>query len=167
MARIDFMTKAGDTLPVLCASLTDATGTAIDLTDATGVSFDMALVGSSELTVNATADIVGPPANGDVQYAWQDGDTDIPGSYNASFVVTYPSGSQSFPSNSWLSILVQPALTDAQPATAPFATAADVKAIAGQDVDDGSLAIAWSVLEVVSGRPLYELTVVETDVLTA
>src|ERR1017187_3791012 len=167
MAAVDLFLRAGDTLPVVDTTLTDSTGAPIDLTTATGVTFNMALKGSSELTVSAAAAVSGTPSNGQVQYAWADADSDTPGSYLAVFVVEWPSGSQTFPSEGAISILVQPSLTDAQPTIAPFATTEDVKAITGQDVSDGDLAIAWSVCEVMCGRPLYELTVVESDVLTA
>ena len=167
MAAVDLFLRAGDTLPVVDTTLTDSTGAPIDLTTATGVTFNMALKGSSELTVSSPAAVSGTPSNGQVQYAWASGDSDIPGSYLAVFVVEWSSGSQTFPSEGAISILVQPSLTDAQPTIAPFCTIEDVKAITGQDIDDGSMAIAWAVCEVMCGRPLYELTVVESDVLTA
>jgi hypothetical protein len=168
MVAVDLFLKATDTLPAVYTSLTDATGAPIDLTSALSVTFSMALEGSSELTVDAsTASFVGARTTGVVQYAWTDGDTDVPGSYLAAFTVAWPSGAQTFPSEGAIHILVQPNLTDAQPTIAPFATTDAVKAITGQDVSDGDLAIAWSVCEVMCGRPLYELTVVESDVLTA
>src|ERR1017187_2783152 len=168
MAAVDLFLKAGDTLPAVYTSLTDATGAPIDLTTATSVTFSMAIEGSSTLPVDAsTAEFVSPRTSGVVQYPWTDGDSDVAGSYLAAFTVAWPGGSQTFPSEDAIHILVQPNLTDAQPATAPFATNADVKQITGQDVEDTDMAIAWSILEIVSGRPLYELTVPDTDVLTA
>ncbi len=167
MANVDMFMVSGDTLPVVDTTLTDATGAPIDLTDATGVTFQMALEGSSVLTVDEAASVSDTPTDGRVQYAWDGGDTDVPGTYFASFVVAFAGGNQTFPTQGYLNVLVSPNLTDAQPAVAPFASPADVKLVTGQPCDDASLAIAWSILEVVSGRPLYELTVPDTDVLTA
>ena len=156
--NIDFTIQGGDTLPAIYTSLTDATGAPIDLTSALSVTFSMALEGSDTLTVSDPADVIGTAAQGNVQYAWSAGDTDTPGSYLACFTVTYPYGSQSFPSNGFIRVLVQPSLTDAPLSTAPsFVTTADVKTITGRDVTAADLSLAWSILEGVIGRPAYEL----------
>jgi hypothetical protein len=166
MANIDMFMVAGDSLPAVDTTLTDSTGAPIDLTSATGVAFHMALAGSDVLTVDSPAAMSDTPTDGTVTYSWDDTDTSVPGTYLASFVVSYPGGNQTFPTEGYLSILVQPNLTDAQPAIAPFASPADVQKVTGQSCDDSALAVAWSILEVVAGRPLYELTVPDTDVLT-
>ncbi len=165
MAAVDFYTKAGDTLPVLLTTLLDSTGSAIDLTDAVSVAFKMAADGADTLTVDSSANIVGPPTAGEVQYAWQAGDTDVAGSYNGAFVVTYATGEQTFPSAGFISILIQPNLTSDTDSAAPFCTVADVTSITGRgDVDPAAISVAWSVVESVTGRPLYELTgVLEGD----
>jgi len=167
--QTDFFIKAGDTLPVLYTQLQDSTGEPIDLTSATSVSFGMALEGADTLVVNEDAVIAGDPANGNVQYNWQTADTAEPGSYQACFKVNYPGGTQTFPSDDFINILVQPSLTSAQANTPPaFVSLTDVTAVTGRtDVSEPSLVLAWSVIEGIIGRPLYELLVTlgETDII--
>jgi hypothetical protein len=166
MAKVDFFITAGDTLPNLNAQLLDASGVSVNLTGATEVTFQMALDGSGILAVNSAADIVNAP-QGDVMYSWQDGDTAAPGSYLAVFKVTQPGGSQTYPPGDFLRVLVIPSLSVAAPQTGPaFATLADVEAVTGRDdVTEVALNIAWSVIEGIIGRPLYEIMM--PDILTA
>jgi BppU N-terminal domain len=159
--QVDFAIKGGDTLPVLETLLTDSTGAPIDLTGASAILFQMALDGATELTVAADAIIIGDATNGTVQYAWAPGDTAIPGSYNACFTVAYPTGNQTFPSDDFISILVQPTLITPPVSTGPaWVQLSDVAQVTGRtDIDGRSLALAWSVIEGIIGRPLYELLV--------
>ncbi len=159
MSIINAFVRSGDTLPAILTSLTDATGAPIDLTSALSVTFSMALEGSSDLTVDAaTAEFVGSKSAGVVQYAWGDGDTDAPGMYEAAFTVAWPTGSQTFPANDAIRILVQSNIGANEVPTAPaFVTTADVKNITGRDVEAADLSLAWSVIEAIIGRPAYEL----------
>ena len=167
---INLFVKSGDTLPAVITSLSDATGSPIDLTTALSVTFSMALEGSADLTVaSASAEFVGARTTGVVQYPWGAGDTDVPGLYEAAFTVTWPGGNQTFPSEGAISVLIQPNVGAGETSTAPsFVTTADVKRITGRDVEASVLSLAWSVLEAIIGRPAYELLANEYDnVLTA
>jgi hypothetical protein len=169
--QTDFYIKSGDVLPVLATSLTDALGDPIDLTQAIGVQFLMAAEGSQNLAVNASALVTGLPADGTVQYIWAPGDTNIPGNYLASFQVSYPGGVQTFPSDGFIAVSVQASLfSQAGPPPETFCSLADVTSVTGRtDVNETNLAVAYSVIEGLIGRPLYELLVglgAEEDVLT-
>jgi hypothetical protein len=157
---VDFFIKAGDTLPVILSSLTDADGDAIDLTLATEVSFLMAPEGSSTISASGAAEIVGAAAGGQVQYVWQTADTATPGYYIASFVVAYASGTQTFPSEGFIRVKIG-ASVSTQPTSPTNAICAvsDVLAVTGRTVTQEDLSIAWSVMEGIIGRPLFELLV--------
>lgn len=106
-----FSIKAGDTKPWMSATLQDAHRRPIDLTGAS-IEFHMRpkVVGSDgELT--ADAEIV-DELKGSVQYQWADGDTDVPGPYDAEFKITFPDGSvESVPNDSYIEVLILPLLT--------------------------------------------------------
>jgi hypothetical protein len=90
MTTADLHIKQGDTLPDLVATLTDEHGGAIDLTNATSVTFIMRQEGRNAV-VSHTATIT-TPAQGKVTYAWQDGDTDIAGIFQAVFEILFSGG---------------------------------------------------------------------------
>jgi hypothetical protein len=159
MAAVDFFLKANDTLPVLYTTLTDTQGNPVDLTDATGVAFVMSPEATDDITVNAPAAIAGAPVAGNVQYEWAEGDTAIQGAYVASFIVSYLSGRQTYPSQDFINILIQPGVTGVPAVVSPFCSIADVQNITGQSVQDISLTVAWSVIEGVIGRPASELLI--------
>jgi len=157
MPAYDFLIKQNDSLPVLYTTLTDTEGNPIDLTTASGVQFVMSPEATSETTVNAEAVVAGSPLDGNVQYEWSAGDTAVDGAYVASFVVIYPEGRQTYPSQDFINILIQPGVTGVTPVVSPFCTIQDVYNITGQSVQDSSLTVAWSVIEGIIGRPAYEL----------
>ena len=106
MATPDFTIKRGDRLPPLTVTLRDAAGAAVPLTGAT-VRFHMREIGAQEVKVNRPAQVVQPPANGQVSYAWAAGDTDTPGTYYAEFQVTWSDGTvQTFPNVDYLTVQV-------------------------------------------------------------
>lgn len=84
----DFTIKQGDTLPPITATLEDVDG-AVDLTDASAVLFKMQPIAGGAMTVDDAATIASPSTAGQVSYAWQAGDTDTPGWYNAEWEVTF------------------------------------------------------------------------------
>lgn len=95
----DFYLAEGDVLPVIKGALTWADDAAVDLTGAT-VMFQVRPRNKHEDVFLATADIVGPPTQGNVQYQWIPSDTDLPGDFDARWVVIFPSGKQaSFPNS--------------------------------------------------------------------
>jgi hypothetical protein len=99
-----FDIKRGDTSPALSRVLRDGNGAAINLVGATVV-FSMWLRGAPA-TINKAAATVGP-ANGQVVYAWQVGDTAQAGAYFGEFKVTYADGTiETFPNDSNMVILV-------------------------------------------------------------
>lgn len=108
MATTEFTIKQGDTLPALNASLEDSSGNPVDLTGAT-ILFRMRKVGAAALTVEAAAVIVSA-TGGTVRYNWQTGDTATPGSYEAEFRCTLPSGIETVPNANNIGIEVVPSV---------------------------------------------------------
>lgn len=82
--------KQGDTYPPVRATLTDYSGTAIDLTDAT-VTFRM-VDANGNTVIAAGACTITNAATGEVQYQWAEADTDTPGRFRAEFVVEFSGG---------------------------------------------------------------------------
>lgn len=107
----DFNLKRGDTAPALIATLKDRDGNPVNLTSAT-VQFVMratdAVSGSTPLISGPMAVATDQQANrGQVTYQWVTGDTDLPGSFAAEFVVTWPSGhEQTFPTTGFATVQV-------------------------------------------------------------
>lgn len=102
----DFNIKTGDTLPVIRAILRQGDGSVIDLADAAEVRFHMRRRGSTTLLIDKACDIPNP-AGGIVQYAWQVGDFEDAGQYEAEFEITYTSGDvATVPNNKHLSIVI-------------------------------------------------------------
>jgi Rib/alpha/Esp surface antigen-like repeat protein len=97
--------KAGDTAPVVRATLLDASGDPVDLTGAS-VRFVMATAAGATPAVDDAATLA-DAASGAVEYAWVAGDTDTPGEYVCEFEVTYADGStQTFPTEGYLAATV-------------------------------------------------------------
>lgn len=100
----NFYLKKGDVLPRLKATLKNGSGVAINLTGATVV-FRMRKSDAAEPKVEASATVTGATA-GLVEYTWDEEDSDEVGSYNGEFVITFPSGVQTVPSNGFFTIEV-------------------------------------------------------------
>lgn len=97
-----------DTLPILAFYMQAADGSAVDLTNAATVYFLMLDLDGNSI-VNSPATIVGSPTNGEVEYAWADGDTDQPGLYVATFQATFNDGTQlSAPQDQPIRITIRP-----------------------------------------------------------
>ncbi len=104
-----FYLKQGDTLPVIEATLAGADGAA-DLTGAT-VKFLMRgpkVSGTTpDVVVDSGATIVDAEA-GTVLYAWQDGDTDLAGKYDAEWEVTFAGGGrETFPNTGYTTVVIK------------------------------------------------------------
>jgi len=98
-----FYIKRNDTTPSLRADLKNGSGDSVDLLDAT-VRFLMRPIGATTVTVQQPAVVVSEPG-GTVQYNWVAADTDVIGSYQAEFEVTYPNGAiETFPNNSYIRV---------------------------------------------------------------
>ncbi len=96
--------KQNDTAPAIRATLSDSSGTAVDLDSAT-VKFYMQTE-SGDLTANGAATII-ESSNGIVQYSWETGDTENEGVHYAEFEVTYSSGKiETFPSDGYIKVKV-------------------------------------------------------------
>lgn len=100
----DFNIKRNDTDPPITATLQDSNG-AVDLTGST-VKFIMKSPDNNTAKVNSPATI-SDAVNGQVQYFWQQGDTDTAGLFFAEWEVTLPSGKvATFPNNTFNSIMI-------------------------------------------------------------
>jgi len=92
----NFQLKRGDTVPALRRTLLNAIDDPVDLTNA-DVSFHMRQKGRDDAAVDAAATVVNA-SGGEVEYRWEDGDTDEAGVFLAEFEVTYADGSvETFP----------------------------------------------------------------------
>lgn len=100
------LVKAGDTAPVVRATLLDALGAAVDLTGAT-VRFVMATSTTPRtVKVDAAATVVNA-AGGVVEYAWAALDTNTVGAYVAEFEVTYANTKvQTFPTTGYVDVTI-------------------------------------------------------------
>lgn len=109
----DFTAKIGSLANTIDATLTDATGAAVDLTTGvTDVRFTMTPIGSATPKVNAAVATIVTPAAGRVRYAWVAADLDTAGLFLAEWTVTYTSGAKPlrFPERGHLTVEVQAAL---------------------------------------------------------
>lgn len=100
-----FITKRGDLLPLLIATLSDVNGP-VDLTNAT-VQFHMR-DSAGELVIDETATVdPDQTANtGLVTYTWQTGDTDTAGDYEAEFEAVFSGKPITFPKGSNLRVRI-------------------------------------------------------------
>lgn len=89
----NFYLKKGDTYPNIETILSDGNGP-VSLTGST-VLFRMSVANTGNLMVEKPATIVTPQTGGDIGKVWaefEEGDTDIPGTYRVEWRVTFPSG---------------------------------------------------------------------------
>lgn len=105
----NFSLKQGDTLPPLIVTCVKGDGTIQDLTGATATTFSLWDSSHNLIETDAAATVVGAPTAGQLQYAWQPGDTTNPGPYEGEFHVTFAGGGKlSFPSSGKIQIYVEP-----------------------------------------------------------
>ena len=98
-----FYIKRNDTSPSMLATLQDADGNAVNVTGATA-RFHLRAIGSDAVTVDSAAVIVSP-SEGIVRYDWDAADTDVAGSYQAEFEVTYADASiETFPNDGYIRV---------------------------------------------------------------
>lgn len=94
-----FHIKTGDTAPSVEATLKIG-NTIVDLTDAVSVRFKMG-------AIDAAAVIVSPPTSGKVRYDWGAGETDVAGTHNAEFEITWTGGGvQTVPSKGYIKVVI-------------------------------------------------------------
>lgn len=100
--------KAGDTMPALRVMLTED-GNEFNLTDYS-VSMKMKIADGDTLTVDKEI-TVEQPERGIVVYEWNDGDTEMSGTYNIEFVATSSNGETlSFPNNGFGRVYIEEGL---------------------------------------------------------
>jgi hypothetical protein len=110
----DWVIKQGDSLPVFTDTLTLSDGSIPNLAGAT-LSFVARNAAAVPLTLTGTATIT-DPTTGAVEYAPTATDTATPGTYRASWVVTFADTSQmTFPTVGYLALEIEPSLTGSMP----------------------------------------------------
>lgn len=105
--------KRGDLLPSARGTCLEPDGSAVDLTDASLVCFAMTPEHpGAGPDVQQAAVVVGDPADGVVEYAWQEGDTDVVGVYRAEFRVIFGAGGRrTYPQDGYLEVEVEASAT--------------------------------------------------------
>lgn len=104
-----FFLKQGNTLPIITATLVDASGNVANLTGAS-VHFHMTNPFHGNV-INAAATIVNATL-GQVSYAWQTGDTNNTGTYSCEWYVVFASGAQeTYPQGYYNTVQIDPSLT--------------------------------------------------------
>jgi len=102
----DYTIKEGDLDPAIEATL-QRDGSPYDLSTAQRVDIIIGALRDPP-AVDAQATIT-DAANGVVEYAWQSGDTDEPGTYRTEWVVTTSSGAEAtFPDDGYKTVTIQP-----------------------------------------------------------
>lgn len=82
--------KQNDRLPVLEITIKKTDGAPLDLTGATA---KFIMVDSKTRTMKVAASVtIKDAANGVIEYAWAEGDTDTPGDYLGEVEITYADG---------------------------------------------------------------------------
>lgn len=103
---VTFEMKANDTLPVIEANLGYDDDTVPPLGTAQHVTFIMRKTKSGTAQLVAAAEVV-DAATGHVRYAWEPGDTAVPGEYDAEWEVVFADGGkQTFPGDSYHRVIL-------------------------------------------------------------
>jgi hypothetical protein len=114
-ASEDFSIIAGDTSPRFVQQLSWSDGSAVDLTGASAGLVLRNLTSASPLTLTGAVSIQTPESYGIVQWDPSALDTAIPGEYMGRWVVNFGEGQQqSFPTDGYLSVSVEPNLSSAE-----------------------------------------------------
>lgn len=105
--KVDLFIKEGDRNPSLTATLVDEAELPLDLSAAVAVKFFMILPQSSTPKISGAAASIVSAQDGTIEYAWQAGDTDTPGDYDAEFEVEWADGTKTtFPNFRFLKIRI-------------------------------------------------------------
>jgi hypothetical protein len=135
-----FKIKAGDTLPAITATLTGADGNAVSLTGKT-VEFRLRSAVYPFATILDGVEATPAPNQttnrGDVSYAWQDGDTDTPGTYVAQWYVV--EDDQTYPLTGFNYITIESSLGDDLPLL-PLVTVGQIETTLGRELTDAEYA---------------------------
>jgi hypothetical protein len=103
--------KRGDTYPPLVMTLNSINNLgeeeAVDLTNVTEVR--IIIKSSAEALVLEGVDVENAEA-GEISYSWEDGDTDIAGTYQVEAEVEWPEGVQTFPNEGYSTLIITPDL---------------------------------------------------------
>jgi hypothetical protein len=100
-----FYIKKNDTSPAILATLKDADDIPVNLNGAS-VRFHLRTISSRTVKVDEAAAVVASE-DGLVRYDWQAQDTDVIGSYQAEFEVTYSDASvETFPNDGYIRVEV-------------------------------------------------------------
>lgn len=106
----DLTIKAGDTYPPLVTTL-EENGGPLDLTTATSITMRMASDSPPSAVDDLVCAVVGDPTQGVVEYEWQAGDTDVPGTYKVDFVIDFGTGQlQTVPNETEKEIVIRAAI---------------------------------------------------------
>lgn len=98
-----YQIKQGTTLPTLRVQLLDGANNPVNISTATSVLFRMSRNPGTTPLIDASASNLDDGTEGlrgYVEYAWQAGDTDVPGNYVGEFIVDFGSASEGFPASS-------------------------------------------------------------------
>lgn len=137
----DFYWREDDTASDIVDVLRDANGNPVNLTGASVKLVAVPLKGGDP-KIDDPAALEGPPVDGGVRYSPAAGDTDTPGDFLGTWVVTYSGGDiQSFPNAGYLLITVTPKAGEAL----TYVTVEELKKtlkLQGQTYADGDILVA-------------------------
>lgn len=107
MATSEFYIRQTRTAPIIRAVLKDQGGDPIDLSGAT-VTFRL-VAADGTVIVDGGAVTVNDASGGDVQYAWQSGDTDDKGVFSGFFDVAFAGGADdTIPTPGRIRVIIEP-----------------------------------------------------------
>lgn len=113
----DFTIKQGDTLPSIVGVLSVGNAVLGDLASATSVMLVFARRQDPDTYVFAKNAVIVDEDEGTVQYDWVAGDTDEPGEYLASWVITYMNGKKrTIPTTGHFTLNIEEVLPTVAPA---------------------------------------------------
>jgi len=104
--------KKGDDADPYKATLEDVDG-AVDLTGVSQVRFYMRNAATGNKKINGKQMTVTDSANGKVKYEWDSEDVDETGLFEAEIVATFTDGDETFPSDDFKSIRINPDIEEA------------------------------------------------------
>lgn len=149
--------SVGDTQPSITEAVT-SNGSPVNLSAATAV-FKMRPVGSTVLKVNASATVVSPKANGNLQYDWQTADVNTAGTYLCWWEITISGAVQSV-GEALIEFRAHSELADLQPGyveLAEFKSALNISSQSFLDLDcQNAILAAARAIDGTCGRPFWK-----------